>query len=155
MTNIFVDQFVLELQISITEKIPDQHYSLIPVQEINYWSTEYLELTIKDKSWYNNEFLEPVSNNASSSSPFNAAAIAYFNILIFCYFDVFFDNYFPFKQSSCFLNSNFHVARLCSFHHVFLLCWSQKLIWKQLLKPINSWMRKVCAIKCLPLKIGA
>ena len=42
--------------------------------------------------WYLHDFFEPVSINASSSSPFNAAVIGYFNIFIFWYFDIFFRN---------------------------------------------------------------
>ena len=62
----------------------------------NSRSTKYLELTIKDKSWHIHDIFEPVSNNASSSSPFNAAAIAHFNFLIFWYFYIFFNKYFRF-----------------------------------------------------------
>ena len=32
---------------------------------------------------YMHDFLEPVSNNASSTSPFNATFIGYFDILLF------------------------------------------------------------------------
>ena len=32
------------------------------------------------------DFLEPVSNNASSTSPFNATFIGYFDILLFWHF---------------------------------------------------------------------
>ena len=81
-----MDQVVLKLQVRNPEKIRDQHYSKTPDQEINSWSTKYLELIIKNKSWYIHDFFEQVSNNDSLSSPFNAAAITHFNILIFLHF---------------------------------------------------------------------
>ena len=42
-----------------------------------------------NKSWNIHDFFQPVSNNASSSSPFNAAVTGYFDFLIFWYFDIF------------------------------------------------------------------
>ena len=70
-----MDQVVLKLQLFISKKIPDQRCSKIPDQEIKYWSTKYLEMTIKDKIWYIHDFFEPVSNDASSFSSFNAAIV--------------------------------------------------------------------------------
>ena len=91
-----MDQVFLKLQVFISEKIPDHHNSKIHAQDIHSWSAKYLELTTKDKGWYIHDFFETVSNNASSSAPFNAADIAYFNILKFWCFEIFFNNYFRF-----------------------------------------------------------
>ena len=96
LTNICVDQVVLKLQVLKPEKIRDRHYNKTSDQEINSWSMKYLELTIKGKSWYIHDFFKPGTNNASSSSPFNAAAIAHINILIVWYFYIFFNKYFRF-----------------------------------------------------------
>ena len=68
---------------SIRKKISDQHYGKISDQGFKLWSTKYLKLKIKNKSWYIHDFFEPVSYNASSTSPFNAIVIGYFDILIF------------------------------------------------------------------------
>ena len=95
-----------KFEFSISKKILDQHYGKIPNQEFKLWSTKYLKLKLKNKSWYIQVFFEPVRNNASSSSLFNATVIGYFDILILWYFNIFFNN------CSRFLDR-------CSFHHIF------------------------------------
>ena len=124
-----------KLGFSIRKKIPDQHYGKIPDQEFKLWSTKYLKLKIRSKSWYIYNFFEPVSNNESSTSPFYATVIGYFDMLIFWYFDIFFNNWPRFSQRY-FLNSDFQVAHMPSFHHIFICVkakmWShwQNLYWK-------------------------
>ena len=120
---------------SVRKKIPDQHYGKIPVHEFKSWSTKYLKLKTRSKSWYIHDFFEPVSNNESSTSPFYATVIGYFDMLIFWYFDIFFNNWPRFSQRY-FLNSDFQVAHMPSFHHIFICVkakmWShwQNLYWK-------------------------
>ena len=63
--------------------IPDQQHSKIPHREFKSWSTIYLKPIITDKKLYIHDFFEPVSNNASWSSPFTAAVVGYFDILTF------------------------------------------------------------------------
>ena len=42
-----------------------------------------LQISETENKEYMHDFLEPVSNNASSTSPFNATFIGYFDILLF------------------------------------------------------------------------
>ena len=67
---------------------------------------------------YMYDFLEPVSNNASSTSPFNATFIGYFDILLFWYFDILFNNCLHFSQR-CFFNSSFQFAHMRFLCHIF------------------------------------
>ena len=73
-------QVVLKIRVLVRQKISDQYYGKILDKS---WSTKYLTLKIKNKSWYIHDFFEPVSNNASLTSPFNANVIGYFDILTF------------------------------------------------------------------------
>ena len=86
LENIYVQQVVFKIRVFNQEKISDQHYGKILNQELKSWSTKYLKLKIKNKSWYVHDFFEPIGNNASSTSPFNATVIDYFDILIFWHF---------------------------------------------------------------------
>ena len=67
---------------------------------------------------YMYDFLEPVSNNASSTSPFNATFIGYFDILLFWYFDILFNNCLHCSQR-CFFNSSFQFAHMRFLCHIF------------------------------------
>ena len=64
------------------------------------------------------DFFEPVSNKASSTSPFNTTFIGYFDILLFWYFDILFNNCPHFSQR-CLFNSNFQVVHMCFLCHIF------------------------------------
>ena len=88
LKNICVDQVVLKIRVLNQEKNFRSAYGKIPDQGFKSWSTKYPKLEIKNKSWYIHDFFEPVSNNASSTSPFNATVIGYgyFDILIFTLF---------------------------------------------------------------------
>ena len=131
LKHVCVDQFVLKFGISIRKKISDQYHGKIPDQEFKSWSIKYLKLKIKNKIWCIHNFFEPVSNNASSSNSASSSSISqvtvigYFDILIF--FDIFFNNCPHFSQRR-FFNLNFQVAHMCSFHQIFFLYWSQKVI---------------------------
>ena len=136
LKNICVDQVAFWNSGSQSgKKNSNQHYGKIPDQEFKLWSTKYLKLKIRSKSWYIYNFFEPVSNNESSTSPFYATVIGNFDMLIFWYFDIFFNNCPRFSQRY-FLNSDFQVAHMPSFHHIFICVkakmWShwQNLYWK-------------------------
>ena len=61
-------------------------------QVVKIWVLNHKKISWSAR-WYLHDFFEPVSNNASSSSPFNAAVIIIaINIFIFWYFDIFFHN---------------------------------------------------------------
>ena len=110
------------------KKNSNQHYGKIPDKKFKSWSTKYLELKIKNKSWYIHDFFEPVSNNASSTSPFN---------VVIGYFDIFFNNCPRFSQR-CFFNSNFQVAHMRYFHHIFSCIQAKKWShWQKSLLKIN------------------
>ena len=51
LTNICVYQVILKIRALNQEKIPHQHHSKIPDQEFKSWSSKYLKLIIKNKSW--------------------------------------------------------------------------------------------------------
>ena len=112
LKNICADQVVLKIRALNQEKNSWSALVKISDQEFKSWSTKYLKLKIKNKSWYIHDFFEPVSNNASSTSPFN---------VVIGYFDIFFNNCPRFSQR-CFFNSNFQVAHMRSFHQIFFLC---------------------------------
>ena len=59
----------------------------------------------------------------SSSSILQVTVIGYVDILIF--FDIFFNNCPRFSQR-CFFNSNFQVAHMRSFHHIFFCVEAKK-----------------------------
>ena len=109
------------------------------------------------------DFLEPVSNNASSTSPFNVTFIGYFDFLLFWYFDILFNNCPHFSQG-CFFNSNFQVAHICFLCHIFFSVskpksdLTDKIFIENQLEIKTSQLtgsKTVCPIKCLSLKIGA
>ena len=106
---------------SIRKKISDQHYGKISDQGFKLWSTKYLKLKIKNKSWYIHDIFEPLSNNASLTFPFNATVVGYFDILTFCLITViaFHKDISQFKFPSC---------THAFFSSYFFLCWSQKVI---------------------------
>ena len=116
-----------------------------------YKISQTLKLEVKNKSWSIHNFFELVSNNASSTLPFNATVIGYFDILIFWYFEIFFNNCPRFSQR-CFFNSNFQVAHMRFFHHIFF-CVEAKM-WSHWSQSTHGFVT-VSPIKCLPLKIGA
>ena len=154
-----------KLGFSIRKKIPDQHYGKIPDQEFKLWSTKYLKLKIRSKSWYIHNFFEPVSNNESSTSPFYATVIGYFDILIFWYFDIFFNNCPRFSQ--IFEVSSIRISKLhtCVLSTIFFPASKPKsdlineiFIENQLAIKTNQsghGFVTVCPMKYLPLKIGA
>ena len=80
-------------------------YSKIPDQGFQSWSTKYPKLEIKNKSWYIHDFFEPGSNNASSTSSFNATVIGYwyFDILTFSLFHKDVSSIWTSKLHSCVL----------------------------------------------------
>ena len=86
LKNICAGQVVLKIRALNQEKNSWSALVKISDQEFKSWSTKYLKLKIKNKSWCIHDFSKTISNNASSSSPFNAAVIGYFDILIFWHF---------------------------------------------------------------------
>ena len=74
-----MDQVVLKVWVLNQEKNVWLALSKILDQEFKSWSTKYFKLKIKN----NHDFFEPVRNNASSTSLFNATVIGYFDILTF------------------------------------------------------------------------
>ena len=116
LKNICMHQIVLKIGFSIRETISDQHYGKISDQEFKSWSTKYLKLKIKNKSWYIHDIFEPLSNNASLTFPFNATVVGYFDILTFCLITViaFHKDISQFKFPSCthaFFSSYFFLWR--------------------------------------------
>ena len=85
LMNTCVDQVVLELQ-AWKKFLIRKYYRYILVQEINFWSTKYLKLTIKDNGWYIHEFFEPVSKTTQVHLPHFMLLL--FPTLIFWYFDI-------------------------------------------------------------------
>ena len=70
---------------SIRKKSSDQHSGKIVNQEFRSWSTKYLKLKIKNKSWYIHDIFEPVSSTQVQLPLLMLLLLA---ILIFWYFDI-------------------------------------------------------------------
>ena len=70
---------------SIRKKSSDQHSGKTVNQEFRSWSTKYLKLKIKNKSWYIHDIFEPVSSTQVQLSLLMLLSLA---ILIFWYFDI-------------------------------------------------------------------
>ena len=143
------------------KKNSNQHYGKIPDKKFKSWSTKYLELKIKNKSWYIHDFFEPVSYNASSTSPFNAIVIGYFDILIFWFLTFSLITVLAFHKDV----SSIRISKLhtCVIFIIFFPVSKPKsdlidknLYWKSTshLNQLTHGFVKVCPIKYLPLKIG-
>ena len=112
---------------------------------------------IKNKSWYIHDFFEPESNNASSTSPFNATIIGYFDILTFSLVTV-----LAFHKDV----PSIRISKLYTCV-LFIIFFSVSKLKSDLIEKIfiqNQQAIKtnqsthgivtVCPMKCLPLKIG-
>ena len=121
LKNICADQVVLKIRALNQEKNSWSALVKISDQEFKSWSTKYLKLKIKNKSWYIHDIFEPLSNNASLTFPFNATVVGYFDILEFCLITViaFLKDISQFKFPSC---------THAFFSSYFFLCRSQKVI---------------------------
>ena len=95
----------------------------LPIRNLNHHLQNISNWKLGIHLW----FFGTWSNNASSTSPFNATFIGYFDILLFWYFDILF-NKCPHFSQKCFFNSNFQVGQMRFLCHVFFLCQSQKVI---------------------------